>query len=289
MILTIFTPCYNRANLLSKVHESLKQQKNIEFEWLIVDDGSSDNTESVVNDFIKEDLLTIRYIKKENGGKHTAHNVAVLNAYGDYFMCLDSDDILEDGAINNIFDNIQFLQKNECGLIAYKRAFNGKMLSQKFIDMSSKSLYDFNNIDNITGEFCFIFKTEVLKDYLFPEFQGETFIGENILYDRLDMDGYFLRPLNTVIQICEYQEDGLSNGFKKLLCKNPKGFAVYHKQRISLVKKLSKKIRHGISYNAFCILGKMAPAYDEEFLVSFVTFLPGCLCALYYVLKYKNR
>ena len=102
MLLTIFTPTYNRANKLENVYNSLKNQISSEYEWLIVDDGSIDNTKKIVEKFINDSLLNVRYIKKDNGGKHTAHNLAVDEAKGKYFMCLDSDDFLKENTINEL-------------------------------------------------------------------------------------------------------------------------------------------------------------------------------------------
>ena len=103
--LTIFTPTYNRADILNKAYKSLKRQTNKDFIWLVVDDGSIDNTEDVVKGWIDENIIEIKYIKKENGGKHTAYNVAVENTSTELIMiALDSDDYLSDDAVEIILD-----------------------------------------------------------------------------------------------------------------------------------------------------------------------------------------
>lgn len=111
MLLTIFTPTYNRANKLENVYNSLKNQISSEYEWLIVDDGSIDNTKKIVEKFINDSLLNVRYIKKDNGGKHTAHNLAVDEAKGKYFMCLDSDDFLKENTINSLLEKLKICKK----------------------------------------------------------------------------------------------------------------------------------------------------------------------------------
>ena len=118
MLLSIFTPTYNRRNKLEQLYRSLKNQIDDECEWIIVDDGSTDATEKVILQFCNESVCNIRYIKKENGGKHTAHNLAVDIAKGDYFMCLDSDDFLQDQAIIKLLKFINTCENNE-GIIAY--------------------------------------------------------------------------------------------------------------------------------------------------------------------------
>ena len=125
MLLSIFTPTYNRRNKLEQLYRSLKNQIDDECEWIIVDDGSTDATEKVILQFCNESVCNIRYIKKENGGKHTAHNLAVDFAKGDYFMCLDSDDFLQDQAIAKLLKFINTCENNE-GIIAYKCDQSGK-------------------------------------------------------------------------------------------------------------------------------------------------------------------
>ena len=176
MILTIFTPTYNRGTLLKRVFNSLLKQTEIDFEWLIIDDGSSDNTKQIVNDFYSDAVFPIRYYKKINGGKHTAHNMAVNLAQGKYFVCLDSDDYLADNAIINVIKILEKCSSDE-GIIAYKADEKGNLLSDRFpIELAITNTVELTSFYQCGGEFTLIYPTSVLKNNLFPVFEGERFI-----------------------------------------------------------------------------------------------------------------
>lgn len=258
MMLTIFTPTYNRGHLLNRIYQSLLEQECLDFEWLIVDDGSTDDTELIVKSFIDENKINIRYIYKENGGKHTAHNSAVINADGEMFLCLDSDDQLAPNAVKIINQAKSRIQDNDCGFIGYKQDTTGKLLSSKLADNENIhcGLFRLTKNQNISGEFAFVFLTEILKKYLFPVFESERFIGECILYDKLELEGYTLCPLGQVIELCEYQSDGLSNNLNAVMKKNPAGYCLYYMQRIDMQDSLKNRIITAGKYKCFCIFAK---------------------------------
>lgn len=288
MTLTIFTPTYNRGKLLDRVYKSLVEQKCKDFEWLIVDDGSTDNTSAVVEQFIKERKIAVRYIYKENGGKHTAYNVAINNALGDLFLCLDSDDILAPNTVDIIMHSNNKLQDNDCGFIGYKQDTKGKLLSARLQSDESThyGLFQYGKKQNITGEFTFIFKKDIIQNYLYPVFPNERFIGECVLYDKLEIDGYTFCPLKEVIEICEYQPKGLSNDFNGLMKKNPAGYCLYFMQRIDMQDSLKSRIITAGKYNCFCILaGKNKSAYIGNHKKTVICCKPiGILFWLYYKL-----
>lgn len=288
MKLTIFTPTYNRSKLLERIFISLKEQKCKEFEWLIIDDGSNDDTEEVVQDFIKDCAINIRYIKKENGGKHTAHNMAVENAIGDFFLCLDSDDILAQSAVNRILESVSKLQANDCGFIAYKKDHYGKLLGAPIPEHPERhyGLYGYQKNYGINGEYAMILRTDILRKYLFPIIVGEKFMGECVLYDRLELDGFTFCPLQEIVEICEYQQEGLSQNYYKLLCENPAGYALYYLQRLKLSRDIKEAVMYGIRYNAFQILSRMQKHKKCSYCnwIVIFTWLPGLLAANYYLL-----
>lgn len=193
--LTIFTPSYNRENTLTRLYESLKNQSNQDFEWLIVDDGSSDETESLIESFINEQVLSIRYIKQANAGKQAAWNNAVSNAKGELFCGVDSDDALAASHnIEDIFSKYAVLLEDEkiIGLrfLAYsnvKKNFDGKMISE---DIVVQSYFDeFADAGNF-GERIDVFKTSILKKYLYPVTPDIKFIPEIWFYVKISADGY---------------------------------------------------------------------------------------------------
>ena len=293
MKLTIFTPTYNRSKLLERIFISLKEQESKDFEWLIIDDGSSDDTEKVVQNFIKENVIDVMYIKKENGGKHTAHNIAVENSKGEYFLCLDSDDILAQSAVKNILKAVLKLQENDCGLIAYKKDRYGKLLG---INLPKKpkehyGLYGYQRNYGTNGEFAMIFRTDILRKHLFPVIVGERFMTECVLYDQLELAGFSLCPLHKTVEICEYQQDGLSQNTYKLLCENPAGYTIYYYQRLKLSKSIKEAMEYGVRYNAFQILARRKKHEKISFCNWAVVFtwLPGVIGAYYYLHRKRGK
>ena len=254
MLFTIFTPTYNRKDKLSRVYNSLKNQNSEYFEWLIVDDGSTDHTEKLVKSFIEEKTINIRYIKQKNSGKHMAYNNALCNAKGTYFFCIDSDDYLECDFIDNF---IKEISKSVCsGYIAYKTDFSGKLLSDRFPDNLEKtSLFDLVEKYHCKGEFSLIFNTEMARKYKFPQFENEKFMLESIIYDRMSCN-YKFKLMPQIATICEYQDNGLTANYNLLMKRNPSGFCLYYMQRIDLVHSYRKKITLAGRYHFFKNISK---------------------------------
>ena len=233
MMLTVFTPTYNRAEYLQRLYDSLRRQNETDFEWLIVDDGSSDDTPSVVEAFRQQGAVKIRYIYKENGGKHTAYNEALRQAEGRGFLCVDADDYLSDGALTALKAALAELPADRC-LAAYKVDQNGNRLSDAFPEKIFECrISDLSLRLNCRGEFAFVFPTEVARCYPFPEFSGEKFVGECVVYDRIEQVCP-VRLLGRTVMVCEYLAEGYSQNFGGLMKKNPAGFCVYFLQRIDL-------------------------------------------------------
>ena len=195
MKLSIFTPCYNRAHCLPRLYESLCRQTSRDFEWLIIDDGSTDNTSEVVRAMLAEEKVNIRYFYKENGGKHTAHNLALEKAAGDFFFCVDSDDWLSVNAVECILSTTENLY-TAVGLLGYKAFADGTRLSEEFT--ADKIFTKMHKLPR--GEYSVILKTEIARKYPFPVFGLEKFIGECVVYDQIDQV-YDLRLLPSVVTI----------------------------------------------------------------------------------------
>lgn len=281
MLLTIFTPAYNRADKLEYLYKSLKDQLNDKYEWLIIDDGSTDQTEEVVSRFMKEAFIQIRYIKKENGGKHTAHNLAVDLARGELFMCLDSDDYLNENAVNKLIETIQKCHLGE-GVIAYKCDRNNKLLSDKFPMVNEvPNTYILEKRYKCRGEFVLVYPTELLRKNKFPVFEGEKFLTESVLYDRLKCS---MRLLPQVIEICEYQEDGLSNNLNNIMKNNPAGYCLYFMQRIEMQDSIVKRIVTIGKYHCFSSMaGNQKSKYIGKYKMLVYLFKPlGLVFNVYY-------
>ena len=293
MMLTIFTPTYNRAALLPRVYESLLCQSSRDFEWLIVDDGSTDGTKEVVERMMAEGHIEIVYCRKENGGKHTAHNAAVELALGDWFLCVDSDDMLARNAVAHIANAICHLSERDCCLAAHKEDHGtGDRLGMSFPEWSwgHCGMYGWN-CQGAAGEYALVFKTSVLRQFPFPVIPGERFMGECVLYDRMELAGYTVCPLNEVLEVCEYQPEGLSDGFYRLMLSNPVGYQIYHGQRIDLVHSFKERVGHCIRYQAFRHMKN-----DDHYRytgphrgLTTLMWLPGLAGAMYYKRKAKQK
>lgn len=257
IMISVLTPTYNRAYHIRNAYQSLVNQSCKDFEWIIIDDGSSDNTSDVIDLFISENLIRIKYIKKANGGKHTALNIGVRKACGDLIVILDSDDWLSNDAIEIIYKykNLVNLENGICGLCFLK------MYSDKTIvgDSLKEEVYRRNNIDlryfdSIKGDKEEVFLREILLQYPFPEFDKERFMSEAIVWNRISThyDMYFI---NKSIYYCEYLPDGLSSN-QNLFISNPKGTSLYANELTLNRFPLELRIRSVIDYVAYSLLIK---------------------------------
>ncbi len=239
-MITILTPTYNRAYILPEAFQSLRTQTNFDFEWIIVDDGSVDNTEEIVKEWLTEELpFSLRYYKQENGGKHRAVNRGVLLAEYEYLLVLDSDDYLEPDAVELIHQWLSTIDGKEgfagvSGLRGWKTREGaiGSFLSKDYIDAFNSERVKYN----LEGEKAEVYKTELLRKYPFPEFEGENFLRESASWDAISEAGYKVRWFNRIIYRCEYLEDGLTHGTDiAVYIKNFQGFTYWIKLQSRLV------------------------------------------------------
>lgn len=226
MTLTIFTPVYNRKELLIKLYRSLREQTCKQFVWSIVDDGSTDNLKELVDSFAKESDFSIKYFYQENGGKHSAHNKGVELCETDLFICVDSDDTLTKNAVERILEVAQ-VSKNQklLGFFFRKADTNGNISGGAFtLKNSIIGLRDLYHKTDFKGELAIVLYTNLIKDFKFPIFENEKFVSELVLYNRLNSIAKMLW-VNEVIYIFEYQESGYTKNSVKLIAKNPYGVA----------------------------------------------------------------
>lgn len=231
-LLTVFTPAYNRANTLVRTYESLLGQDCRDFIWLIIDDGSNDNTAELVKKWQQEDPgFEIRYIYKENGGMHTAHNTAYENIDTELNICIDSDDQMAQGAVGKILKKwSQVRDKGYAGIIGLDADMNtGKIIGAGFsAGMTETTLSDYYSHGG-SGDKKLVYRTDVINKYPpYPVFEGEKYVALAYKYRLIDQD-YKLAVLNEILCDVEYQTDGSSMNMLSQYYRNPRGFAFWRK------------------------------------------------------------
>lgn len=242
--LTVFTPTFNRAHTLGRLYESLLRQKDTSFCWLIVDDGSTDGTEDLVNSYIAEDKVEIRYFKQVNGGKQRAHNQGVKMCETELFVCLDSDDYLTDDAVSNILDYWASIDDSDdvAGIIAQKGLSEHEIMGTNYPEkLRFSTLWDLNHKHHFQGETALVYRTDILRDYLFPVAPGEKFISESYVYDQIDQS-YQMALLPKVVMICEYLPDGYTRNNRRTTRNNPIGYMRVKRLELDLVNGLIQKM-----------------------------------------------
>lgn len=231
-MITIFTPTYNRAYRLPNLYKSLQEQTCKYFEWLVVDDGSTDNTSELFEKWQTEDnSFPIRYFKQPNGGKHRAINHGVKEAKGEYFFIVDSDDVLTNDAVEQITRLVPEANANPeiCGMcFRCKNIRTDEIIGSPFpndgmLASSLEWVYKYK----IDGDKSEVVNTAILRRYPFPEFEGENFVPEALIWNRI-ADSYRMICKNEGIYLCEYLPDGLSMGFNSNLRRNPNGFGLFY-------------------------------------------------------------
>ncbi|MBQ7339447.1 MAG: glycosyltransferase family 2 protein [Clostridia bacterium] len=257
-MVSIITPTFNRAYILDKAYESLKRQTSKNFEWIIIDDGSLDNTEELVNVWKnQENSFEITYFHQENGGKHRALNKGISLVKYDYVLILDSDDFLTDDAVEFIHKCIEEMQ-NEDGFAGFSGLKNlgGKTVSSSFKD----EYIDCTNLERIkyglNVDMAEVYKTEILRQYPFPEFEEEKFCSESAVWDKIAKDGYKIRWFNKVICNAEYIEDGLTRNLnEEFLAKNFLGFCHCTELFLKTRKGTQLLNRYGLFYKVAKLKG----------------------------------
>ncbi|WP_455485551.1 glycosyltransferase family 2 protein [Gemella sp.] len=251
MKITVFTPTYNRGYLLDKLYRSLLKQTNTDFEWLIIDDGSTDDTKAIVQSFIRDDKIKIRYIFQENGGKHRAINKGLDIAEGELFFIVDSDDTLIPTAIELVLEKYKSVENYpEFAGISFNRGYSekeivGKTFSSEFMDCTNLE----RGRNNILGDKSEIYRTKILRKIKFPEIEGENFMSEIVLWNEVARQGYKLRWFNEIIYICDYLGDGLTVNRESIYLNNP----IAHKLMINELLQIDFPIKSKVNiiYNYY--------------------------------------
>lgn len=260
-ILTVFTPAYNRADLLTRCYESMCKQTNKNFIWMIVDDGSTDNTREISESWVKntKDFQVI-YIYKENGGLHTAYNTAIANIDTELCVCIDSDDFMPDNAVGLILD---FWKKNGsdkyAGIVGLDFDMDGNVIGDMLPDIKSVNLIGLftGKYNIVNGDRTNVVRTELYKKYApMKVFKGEKNFNPHYMHLQISEEYEFL-VLNENLRFVDYQETGMSNSMLKQYRSSPNSFAEIRKLYLSFKDTSFKfKIKHSIHLASSCILAK---------------------------------
>ena len=258
MKITILTPTYNRLGDVEILWESLRNQTVKNFEWLVVDDGSTDGTKELIEQLQSESDFPIRYIHKENGGKHTALNVGIATIENELTFIVDSDDTLTKDAVSSIL-RIHQKYKGKVGLCGYAflRAFpDGKINGKEFSSNEKIASYiDARvNEDDTRADKAEVFLTCCLKEFPFPEYPKEKFLGEDLVWVRMARK-YKMVHVNQVIYIGNYMQDGLTTNRRKHNITSPIGCMHRAKEFMESDIKLRYRIKGALQY---IIYGKFA-------------------------------
>lgn len=234
MKLSILTATYNRADLLKRLYESIVNNliEKIDIEWLIMDDGSTDNTKDIVSKMMSVKNLDVKYYKQENQGKMQAINNLMEHVTGDLVMDCDSDDYFIDNAFELIYDKSEILLKDDdlYALIFLKSEGNGKISGNKFkIENQNTTMFDMYFKKDICGEKIIVFKSEIRKKYKHELEKNEKFITEARMYHKMDLD-YRVKCFNIPIVEGVYLDNGYTSNINNTFIKSPNGYYKYFQE-----------------------------------------------------------
>ena len=279
--LTIFTPTFNRSHEIKKLYDSLEKQSDKDFVWLVVDDGSSDGTNDLIEKWQKEASFKIEYIWQENAGKSMAHNLGVSKTQTELFTCVDSDDYLSNDAVAMIKEVWLGHVEGDVGILALREVTRRKKnIKEQGIRTTLRSA---EKVCGIKGDTMLIYKTNVLNKYSFPKFKGEKFVPENYLYDLMDREGKLIL-LDKVLYCGDYLQDGYTRNMARIIKKNPNG---YLEQRISFDLKLDEKCKDIIRYIAVSVAANKRSVVGKC-QYPFLALLMFPLGLIFYKIRYSN-
>lgn len=263
--LTIFTPAYNRVHTISRTYESLCRQTCQDFEWLIIDDGSTDNTHELVQSWQQENKIPIRYIYQENQGMHGAHNTAYRNITTELNTCIDSDDYMPDDAVERI---VSFWKENVseryAGFMGLDQAVGGSVIGEPFpAGLKETTLLNYYEKGG-RGDKKLVYRTDVITKYPeYPVFPGEKYVGLAYKYHLVDQD-YKLLTMNEVLCMVEYQTDGSSMNMYRQYWNNPRGWSFYRREEMKVTHRLKRQFVVCAHYVASSIIIKNGQFLKES-------------------------
>lgn len=252
-MLTIFTPTYNRAYILPRLYDSLLTQTNSDFEWIVVDDGSQDNTADLLRQWSSQGKIRMRHVTQPNGGKHTAINLGVTMAHGELFFIVDSDDRLAPDAVDKVLSHWNVVRDDPRygGMSGVRVTPDGHRIGGSFpshiLDASSLHL---RTRLHVGGDLAEAWRTDLMRRFPFPVFGDERFLTEAYVWDQIACD-HILRYTDEPIYICEYLPDGLTAHMTRLRHSNPIGTINYYARYTRMPVPFKEKIKGAVNFWRF--------------------------------------
>ncbi len=295
--LTVFTPAYNRAHTIGRTYESLLRQTCNDFEWLVVDDGSTDNTRELVEAWVSDGKIPIRYIYQQNQGMHGAHNTAYANIETELNVCIDSDDFMPDDAVEKIVsfwkENYRDKDKNRiAGIVGLDADTSGRVIGSEFpSDLKQTTLRDYYERLGGSGDKKLVYRTEIVKEYPpYPLFEGEKYVGLALLYNMIDED-YNLLVCNQIMVMVDYQPEGSSFSMWRQYWNNPKGFAYVRKFDMQHARTFKRRLMLNVHYVSHSIRSRNSRFLRESpsKLLTLLATIPGCVLYLVNRRKVKKQ
>lgn len=289
--ITVFTPTFNRAYCLDQLYESLKRQTSKDFTWLVIDDGSKDNTKELVQSWIDENAIQIRYIYQENQGMHSAHNTAYQNIDSELNVCIDSDDYMTDDAVFNILQTWETnKQPHLAGIIGLDAFKSGELVGTKIPEhVKESTLTAIYQKYHVKGDKKVVLRTSIIQEFpLYPVYKNERLVPLGTLYLMIDQKYKFICA-NQVYCIVEYLPDGSSNNILKQYKKSPRGFAYNRKIKMQFANGFSEKFKNATHLVSSSIFARdLSLLFQSPDKVMTLLAVPMGIALNFYI-RYKTR
>lgn len=292
--LTYFTPTYNREKLLPNLYNSLLNQTDKNFIWLIIDDGSSDKTEELVKSWQNENKINIEYIKKPNGGKHTAIDLSNEVCKTEFICCIDSDDYLTNNATEVLYKYFPKIDDESIvGIVGRRVLYDGTNPNENNWPQENTVLFfnELSKVYNYNYDTILVFKTNIIKNYKFPVFADERFVTESVFYNQF-MRKYKMLTISENVYLSEYQPDGYTQMGMNLFYKNPKGYAYALKQNAYLAiedkSRFKDKLKKSILYYSWLRCNKIKTNSITDYKLPLFYRMVGGVTSLYFKRIYKH-
>jgi glycosyltransferase involved in cell wall biosynthesis len=292
-LLTVFTPTYNRKSLLHQCYESLQRQNCRDFLWLIVDDGSDDGTEALVRCWEAEGLVPIRYLRKENGGLHTAYNAAIAVMDTELAVCVDSDDYLADDAVGRIAEVWRSRGgAGVAGIVALNRTPERDVLGVRLPELETAHLIDLYCRHRCRSDLKMIYRTQLLKqEGPIPEIPGEKDMNPYYLFLKIDRKLPMLL-MNEPVCMVNYQPGGMSTDVVRQYVRSPRSFGELRLMMVSMERAtLGYRLKNSVHLVSSALLArdrKLLTRHPDKWILA-AALLPGLCLGLAVRTVYRRK